>query len=781
MHEHALRVLEFDAIRELLAGRCETAFGKERARALEPAFEPEEVWERLAATREAFSLLEGATPPSLGAVHDERAAVVRASKGGTLDGEVLYRIGAALTAMRSMRAFLIPRRDTAPRLADLALSLPESRALEEKLSSSLESDGTLRDEASPELRRLRRTKAAAQQAVLERVQAYLGGRFREYLSDPFFTQREGRYVIPVKAEHRSKIRGLVHDRSATGQTVYIEPEDVVRAGNALREAEAAERAEIVRILGALSSRVGAEAPRILAGFDAAGEIDLALAKARLGADMKAVFPRSSPGHRLFVEGGRHPLLDPATVVPLTLDVGGECAGTLITGPNTGGKTVAIKTVGLFALMAQSGLMLPAREVVLGPFSQVWADIGDEQSLQQSLSTFSGHVKNIAEALRHLQPGALVLLDEIGAGTDPAEGAALAMALLLTFREGGATILASTHYGELKTFAYTTPGFTNAAMEFDVRTLRPTFRLLPGAPGASHALEIAARCGIPRPVVERAKGLMGQSRLDVATMIARLEEAQRQARRAQGEADRLAARLRQVEAEAQQTLAEAEERRRTARAKAAEALEEALRKIRAEAQEIFEELKREGAAGIDKARGRLRDLQEEGRRLVEHFRDREAAPRGASPIEKGSRVRVRGSSAIGTVLEPPKGGKALVQVGAMKVQVAVAELEPVAAEETPSRARPRSKASGSAAGRAMTASTEIHLRQMRAEDAADALERFLDEAVLAGLSSVRIVHGKGTGVLRKVTREILSRSPHVASFRDGEPAEGGQGVTIANLG
>ena len=581
--------------------------------------------------------------------------------------------------------------------------------------------------------------------------------------------------MPLKAENRGKIKGIVHDTSSTGQTLFVEPEDVLQLGNALRELEAEERAEEVRILGLFSKSVGRIAPETTGGVEAASGLDLAFAKARLAFDMKGCLPRPEPGSAFVaIQGGKHPLLDPDMAVPLDIEVG-RGASVLITGPNTGGKTVAIKAVGLTVLMAQSGLFPPALDVRLAPFTSVWADIGDEQSLEQSLSTFSGHIKNIAEALRKLEDGALVLLDEIGAGTDPAEGAALAKAILAQMADQGATILASTHYGELKAFAYNVPGFTNAAMEFDPRTLQPTYRLLMGTPGASQALRIAERYGIPTPVVETARASLGSEAQDLALMLERLEAAQRQARLAQSEADRRANQLKKDEATAKRKLAEADEIRRTANEKAQAVIEAALREIRLEAARLFDEIKGAGKA-TDAARQGLKDLDAAGTELARSFTPKARRPKDAPPIRKGAVVRLAGHSQVGHVLDDPKDGKAPVQLGSLKMTVPVASLEPV--DKAPKeivRARPNIQLA-----KALTVSPEVDLRHLRAEEAVRELERFLDDASLGGLESVRIVHGKGEGVLRVAVQAALKGNRGIAGYRDGDATEGGAGVTVATL-
>lgn len=777
---HAEQVLGYDAIRQRLASACQTEGALNLALALAPVFSADRVWEALDATREAHELIAAHSPPSLGACRDLTLVWERAAKGGTSGGQELYDTGSAMAAMRSFRQFLSPKRNDSPRLWAFAEFLPDHKNIEVKLLDSLEPGGDVKDTASATLASLRAKRKAAVGKIQERIQKYLSGKTRDLLSDPIFTVRDGRYVIPVKAENRGKIAGVVHDVSGSGQTLFVEPADVLQEANRLREIEAAENEECARILAELSVLVGRVAPDLIAGLSAAVQLDLLLAKARMAFAMHACLPERKDRPGILIEGGRHPILEQTIgdeLVPLDLEVGFTHSALLITGPNTGGKTISLKTAGLFVLMAQSGLYLPARFVRLGVFSQVWADIGDEQSIEQSLSTFSGHVKNIAEAVRGCREGALVLFDEIGAGTDPAEGAALAKAILANLVSKKAIIIASTHYGELKAFAYETEGFTNAAMEFDPKSLRPTYKLIMGAPGASHALRVAERFGIPKPIIEASMENLDTGTKDLNRVLQQLEIAQRQARTAQSEADKRAAEIKRLEDRTERKLAEADEIRRTANQKAQEAIEATLREIRLEAASLFEELKNIGDTKAKEAiRAKLKDLQEVGTELAAEFQSPTTKPETEGPIVKGASVRAEGYSQIGVVMSDPKGGKAEVQMGAMKMTLAVSTLRVVQAELP----KQRSSTANLSFQKAQTASTEIHIRAMRAEEAQDVIQRFLDDAVLAGLHQVRIVHGKGEGILRSLTRTALRKHPQVASFRDGEPGEGGHGATIAVL-
>lgn len=775
--EHALAVLEWGKVVARLVAACETDLGRARAGDAVPSFDADEVWAELDKTREADTLRNSGLPSLMG-VRDVRAAVTIASKGAVCDGRSLYQVGTTLKAMGAARKS-VAEADGLPLLQALAEDLPDLPNIVALIEKSLESDGHVLSDASPELAAARRRKAQAVQRGQERIQSYVSGKTREWLSDPLHTTRNGRLVVPLKAEYKGRIKGIVHDTSASGQTVYLEPDDVVQAGNQVREAEVAERAEEERILARISAVVGDEVDAVKAGLDAATELDVLFARARFGADIEGCLPTRGPDHSIRLTKARHPLLDAAVAVPLSLSLGDDNDTVLITGPNTGGKTVGIKTVGLAVAMAQAGMMVDAFECKLGCFTQIWADIGDEQSLQQSLSTFSAHIKNIAEALKGLRCGALVLLDEVGAGTDPTEGASLARALLVAFQRGGAKTMASTHYGELKVLATNQPGFVNAAMEFDLKSLRPTYHLLLGTPGSSHALKIAERYGIPPDVVKDATEGLGEQALDVARMIEKLEASQRLAQRAQGEADRLANRLRQVEKEAEERIARADETRRRVREQAAAQLEEVLREIRLETVDVFESVKRDPSQqNLDKARQRLKAVQEVGQGAVREMRPNppKTEPRAPAVISPGMTVRVTGFEGKGVILEAPKGRNVLVQMGALKMTVTVDRLTPV--ENAP--AKIKKQGTSHQLQRAQTVQREVHLRHMRAEDAIETLEKFLDEAILAGAPSVRIVHGKGEGVLRQVTQDVLRQNRAVRSFHLADAQEGGEGVTVAQL-
>ncbi|MBX3114049.1 MAG: endonuclease MutS2 [Fimbriimonadaceae bacterium] len=780
--QHALRVLEWDQVRQLLAGHCESALGEQLAGDLLPSFHAPEVKSLQALLQECDRLSDSGLP-SLKGLHPVGDEVNLCSKGAVLEGSQLAKIGQSLRAMDGVRKVILGSNLEQPILRSKADYLPELNRLGARLAESLDGDGYVLDSASQALATARSNKAKANKRILERIQAYTSGSTREYLSDTVYTQRNGRYVIPLKSEHKGKIRGIVHDTSASGQTIFVEPEPVVELGNQLRAAEAAEIAEVKRILKELSAEVGQHSQEIRLGLDTAAELDLVFAKVRYGHLIDGCVAELSEESGIQISSGRHPLLSKEIAVPLSLKLGMGSPSILITGPNTGGKTIAIKTVGLFATMIQSGMMVPALSVKFGCFSQLWADIGDEQSLEQSLSTFSGHIKNISEALKGLRKDALVLLDEIGAGTDPGEGAALASALIEEFLSGGAILMASTHYGELKLLASNHPQLANASMEFDLKSLRPTYRFLEGTPGSSHALKIASRYGVPPTVLASAEKGFSEQEKDISQMIEQLENAQRRAQKAQSEADRLSARLRKVEEEAERKIEQAEAARRRVGERASNELDELLRQIRIEAESVFTQVKQGGTQkDIDEARNKLRSLQEAGSGLSREVRPVEKQVETGVQIKVGTKVKVKNLNMIGIVTECSKPTKITIQAGAMKMDVDRAQ---VVALEAPAPVVTK-RASGAAGmtktklSKAQSIKSELHLRQMRAEEAEATLDKFVDDALTAGLDFIRIVHGKGEGILRKMTHDFLRRHSQVVSFNDADAEEGGQGATIARL-
>ncbi len=813
MNSHSLRVLEFEAIRQRLVGLASCSLGQERASAMEPSWREEEVlrWQRQ--TTEAVRLLDGPGGVPLGGIHDIRPAIRLATMSGMLEPSVLLTVADTAAGARKLKGYLLQREETVPMLAELAREIREFPRLEQVIYEAISEHAEVRDDASPTLARLRKDLRVIRGRMTERLNSILRSTaYRDMIQDPVITTREGRFCIPVKSEYRTQFGGLVHDQSSSGATLFMEPTPVVELGNELRQVELKERQEVERILHELTGHVAKVEGDLSATVELLGELDYLFARGRLSQAMDAVEPEINREGFIGLRRARHPLLE-GNVVPIDVDLGREHTVLVITGPNTGGKTVGMKTVGLLALMAQCGLHIPAHEgSTLPVFRGVYADIGDEQSIQQSLSTFSGHITNIARILKGVEAtGArsLVLLDEAGAGTDPAEGSALAKAILQHLLQKRARTIASTHYGELKEFAYATPGVQNASVEFDLQTLRPTYRLLIGVPGASNAFAIAARLGLPEEIVQAARGMVGTDRAVLSDVIQRLTENQRASeedvRKAAQTARDVDLRREQLERDVRKLEAD----RREILARARTEAEDLLRAARREMDRVRDELRRvekavkraqedpADTASLQKARDRLQALagRTEGRtakveRKIEARAPVIEAPRpevkvDSTPPAVGDSVWVAGLNQRGTLLSLPAEGRAQVQIGAMRTTVPAENLQRLAAPQPAVVSRPVSVVSaGSAPDLRMRAhasmSPEVHLRGMRAEEALDRLDEYVDQACLAGYSPLRIVHGKGTGALKRVVWEFLQTHPSVANYHHPPEEEGGNGVTIVEL-
>ncbi len=793
MHDAVLAKLEFPAVLERLASRCRFGVAAERARELGPSGDPSQVAYLLEVTAEAVDLLTNFPDVSIGGARDIRTLVARAAKGGRLMPPELLLVQDMVAAGRTLRRsfFRLPDVEARfPSLAEFVGHVAELPDIETDIGRTVGPRGDVLDTASDELARIRRAIRVAQSRLTDRLNGLLsGGRYASAIQDAIVTMRDGRYVIPVKAEARGQVPGVVHDTSASGQTLFIEPLDVVELNNRWREQQAAEAHEIERILDALSARIGAKAEPLATSVEAVATVDLAMAKALLAFDMRATRPQlwdgksidanRHPTHRISLVRARHPLLDPATVVPTDIHLGESYRVLLITGPNTGGKTVALKTVGLLTLMAQAGLYLPAEdESVVSVFPAVFADIGDEQSIAQSLSTFSAHMRTVIGMLRHVTADSLVLLDELGAGTDPQEGSALARSLISALLDRGPLVIATTHYSEVKAYAYTTPGVENASVEFDVQTLAPTYRLMIGVPGRSNALAIARRLGMPREIVEGASVYLDPDEL-------RADQLLQDIRKRRDEADAAIERARESEREAQQLrrlaarqLREAQQERQTARAEALEQAETELAEVR----ETLRRLQRDRDV-VAATREHVDQRRQEVDRAAETVRTfrrerivRPTAPSGASekPIRAGDRVMVASLAQEGEVVAV-EDGFADVQLGTLKLRQPLDALERLGRAKVAQQERAIFKPPP-----AEPVPMEIDLRGNRASEVPEMLERYLEGAYRAGLPFVRIIHGKGTGALREVVRNHLHKHPVVAAHELAPPEQGGDGATIAAI-
>ena len=796
MHDAVLAKLEYPVILERLARHCRFGVAVEHARELGPSADPATVKYLLDVTSEAVDLLTNFPEISIGGARDVRPLTAKAAKGGRLQPADLLMVLDMVSSARVLRrTFLrLPEVDTRfPEMVRFIDHLAELPDIETDINRSIGPRGDILDTASMSLADIRRDVRVAQARLMERLNTLVtGNRYGSALQDAIVTTRDGRYVVPVKAEMRSVVPGVVHDTSASGQTLFIEPFDVVELNNKWRERQIDEEREIERILDRLSAAIGDRASQIDASVEAAAAVDLAMAKALLAFELRAHRPRmigidepleagdphGSATHRITPVKARHPLLDPATVVPISLEIGASYRVLVITGPNTGGKTVALKTVGLLALMAQTGLFIPAEDTsVLSVFPAVFVDIGDEQSIAQSLSTFSAHMRNVISMLDHLTPDSLVLLDEMGAGTDPQEGSALARSLIAELLERGPITIATTHYSEVKAYAYATPGVENASVEFDVASLAPTYRLMVGVPGRSNALAIARRLGMPDRVLDRAANLLDPDEIRADTLLEDIRSRRTEAEEALARARATEDEARQLRLIAARELRTAEEERRDARAEAlAEAetelleVRETLKRLQRDrdalsvTREHVEGRKQEVDAAADRVRTFRRDL---ARRTV-----RREMPK--QTITPGDRVRITALQQEGEVTAVSD-GMADVRMGSLKVRQPLEALErlgrakAVAAERTVILPPPSAPVD-----------IELDLRGLRANDVGELLERYLDDAVSNGMPFVRIIHGKGTGALRNVVREFLSDHPAVAKYELAPQAQGGDGATVATL-
>ncbi|MGH2592911.1 MAG: endonuclease MutS2 [Anaerolineae bacterium] len=774
--------LELPKVLARLAGYTSFSAGGDLARALAPSPDPGTVMRRLRETGEARRLLNLKADVGLGGVHDVRPLAAAAERDGTLLPQELLDVRSTLIAARELRRTLTKLDDPFPSLAAIASRIADLPGLINEISRCIDEDrAEVYDHASPALAAVRRELREAFNRLQDKLQRILTNpRNGPYLQEALLTQRSGRYVIPLKAEFKGRIPGIVHDQSASGATLFIEPLATVELNNAWRELELKEEREVQKVLVELSQRVGAEAATIASTVEALAEIDLVFARAKYAEAARCVEPNlrapDAPGSGpIGLRQARHPLLDPATVVPLDIVLDPGTRIVVITGPNTGGKTVTLKTVGLLTLMAQCGLhILAADGSTLTVFANVFADIGDEQSIEQSLSTFSSHLVNIKSFLEQVDDRSLVLLDELGAGTDPAEGSALARSLLDYLRARGAPTFVATHYPELKVWAHATPGALNASVEFDAETLRPTYRLTIGLPGRSNAFAIATRLGLPDEIVSHARTMVAEGDLrtedllaDIHQQRAAAETARQVADAAQAEAQKMARGLRD------RLLKIDEERAAILDA----ARDEAAKQIAALGEEIDSLRKRLSAAQqaeVDAVRARAAELEAQ-------IEPAEPAPidipqvESRRPIRAGDTVWVRPLDATGQVMSIA-GRDAEIGIGALRLRARLDDLEwrsssAVNVERDDRRMDVRL---------ASPARLELDLRGLRAEEALRELEKHLEAAYLAGMPFTRVIHGKGTGSLRKAVREALRGNPVVGAVESGQEGEGGDGVTVVRL-
>jgi DNA mismatch repair protein MutS2 len=787
------RPLEFDKIRARLASHASFGASEELALDLVPSTDSAEIKTWQQETTEARALLDQQPSLGIGGARDVRPFTQAARVGAILNPPDFLDIQATLVSARALRRSLGRLTELYPRLAFIAGGLDDLSDLSQAITRVLNDRGEVVDNASPGLERIRRELSVLRSRMMERLQRMIASaEFARYLQEPIITQREGRYVIPVRAEARGRVKGIVHDSSASGATLFVEPLAVVDAGNRVRELEIEETREVERILRELTARVALHADELDRTVETLAQLDLAFAKAKYSAEIKGIEPKLATDEKntaLSLNEARHPLLDAEKVVPITVELGRAFSILIITGPNTGGKTVTLKTVGLLALMAQSGLHIPAGEGSQVPvYNGIYADIGDEQSIEQSLSTFSGHMTNLIEILRQANARSLVLLDELGAGTDPVEGSALARAIIQFLLQRKVSALVATHYAELKAFAHATPGVENASMEFNVETLAPTYHLTMGLPGRSNAFAIAQRLGLDPRLVEQARANLTQTDVELEKLLAEIKHAKEETAR---------------------ELSRAESERETAE-RASVSARRRLAEIDHSRADIFRQARADAQAELDAARAELKRLRQEWRNVAvtRDFIERaeedleaveeltQFAPRssgGGEPepktkptmpsplaretIEVGDQVYVPSLNQVGQVIAA--GGDGVdVQIGSFRMRLAPDQVQ-LRGKAQPATVEVNTRTVVQLPD-VDSPGIEVHLRGMRADDALDKLDKYLDRAYRAGLPYVRIVHGKGTGTLRRLVREQLSANPLIVSYQTAEPNEGGEGVTVAKL-
>ena len=785
LYEKSLSTLELPAVLEMLAAEAVSEPAKELCRGLFPADTEYEMRRRLGQTSCAREMMVLRGSPSFSGVKDVRGSLARADMGGMLNTRELLDIAGVLQCAR-LAASYAKGDGGRTEINYLFNMLSANKYLEEKITSSITGEDEIADLASRELADIRRKMRAAASRVREVLQKIISSPgYAKALQEPIITTRSERFVVPVKAEHKNEVPGLVHDVSSSGATVFVEPMAAVKANNEIRELKAKEKLEIERILMELSAECASFRDDISGDFTALVELDAVFARAKLSYRLDCTEPGISE-RVLDLKNARHPLLEKGKAVPISIRLGGEYDTLVITGPNTGGKTVSIKTMGLLSAMAMCGLHIPAADGSCVPvFKKVLADIGDEQSIEQSLSTFSAHMKNIVAILKECGEGTLLLLDELGAGTDPTEGAALAISVIENARQNGAMIAATTHYAELKVYATTQPGVQNASCEFDVETLRPTYHLLVGIPGKSNAFEISRHLGLPEEIIADAKSRVGTESASMEEVLESLERQRQQMEKEKLETARL---LRQAEENAKQSA--------RLKAELSVRLEKADEKARREAQAIIEDARREADHVFDEL-DRIRKLES---RQADHQRINEAkaelrrsmnqaderfAPakqteaheeKSARPIEVGDTVLIRSMGVKATVLSVSPDRVLQLQAGIMKVSAR--EDEVLLLNEQKVTVKVAEKAS--AALRTASVSPEIDIRGMMTDEGIPVVERYIDSASLGGLKTVTIIHGKGTGALRAAVQQALRKNPQVKSFRPGKFGEGEMGVTVVEL-
>jgi DNA mismatch repair protein MutS2 len=783
VEQWTLKSLEYDQVKEMVKSEAATVLGKEKVSQLTPSGQRDQVKHRLQATQEGMDLIRLKGDLPLGGVRDIRAAVRRAEKSGVLTESECLDIAGTISAGRKVKSFLRQVEDEEaplPILRGLTELVESLEWVEEEILKSIDEQGVVKDQASPGLGKIRSRIGEAKKQIQQTLQEILRNpHYTKMMQEAIITQRFDRYVIPVKQEYRSRFPGIVHDQSSSGATLFIEPEAVVSWNNRLRQLELQEKQEVEKVLKKLTEKIAPEVESLKRNLEILASLDCIMACARFGYRVKGICPEISES-LLHLKKARHPLIKGEDVVPIEVSIGDDYHAIIITGPNTGGKTVTLKTVGLFALMTQSGIPVPAEEDSIMPvFGGVYADIGDEQSIEQNLSTFSGHLTKIIRILKQVDEKSLVLFDELGAGTDPTEGAALAISILEYVIQKGSFVMATTHYSELKLFAHHHPKTVNASMEFDVETLKPTYRLLIGVPGRSNAFNISRRLGLPEEIIERAKAHLSSDEKSLEEMISSLTTEQKLAREKHKEADALQKEAEALYADIREKWEQFEEEKAALKEKARREAQRIIADAEREAEEVLKQLR-----AWAKARpGDLKEheLNEAKARLKNAVPDWELPqkPRKntgkAEKLNVGDEVRVLSVNQNGTITEDMGDGYYQVQVGFLKMKMHRDQLEK---RSSPKPADVKIKPTVNR----MSANVkpECDLRGKLVEEALLEIDNYLDKALLAGYKEIHLIHGKGTGALRQGVQKFLRSHRHVKSFRLGNHNEGGSGVTVVEL-
>ena len=788
MKSKALKTLEYNKIIELLSEQATSKPAKEQLSKLQPMTNLGDIKDALAETSEAVRviMLKGSAP--LGQIYDIEDALYFARKGGSLTMRQLLQVLYNLKVTSNIISFLksdLPPMPIIDSIREVLVTFPR---LAENIDRCIISEDEMADNASPELKNIRRSITRQNDAIKTRLNNIMNSADNKgYLQDSLVTIRDGRYVVPVKAEHRGKVPGIVHDQSSTGQTIFIEPQVIVNLNNELRELELAERVEIERILAELSSNVAEHFHDIMNNQKLLITLDVIFAKAKFSLLVHGEEPEMAEDGELILKQARHPLIEAKKVVPINVNVGGHYKTLVVTGPNTGGKTVTLKTTGLLVLMAQSGLHIPALSTSRIPvFHQVFADIGDEQSIEQSLSTFSSHMRNIVEIIDSVDNKSLVLVDELGAGTDPTEGAALAISILEKIKGWGAYTIATTHYNELKKYALSQEGVENGSMEFDINTLSPTYRLFIGIPGKSNAFEISRKLGLSEDLIERSQQLLERGDIEFEDVLDSIEKDKKRAEAERDEAILLNISMKKKMEELEKRQAKLEEQEKKIISKAKEEARDILREARETATDVSKELRELNKIGslgernkrFDKSRKKLKDAEDRvSEKLIRRVNQ---APVNADDLKVGDKVRVLTLDQIGEILtKPDEKGDLAVKIGIMKANINIKDLMFIE-QEAPAKAPKTSKYGNLYKSKAQNISMSINVQGKYLDDAIIDVDKYLDDAFMAGLKEVTIIHGRGEGILKDGLRNLFRRHKHVASYRKGKYNEGGEGVTIVTL-